>query len=57
MGNPVEFKALVYLPNLFSSLRIFIGAHDIWEIVEPCSNPSAERIELGFGPFNAGVSV
>jgi len=45
------------LPDFFSRLGIFIDARDIWGIVQPRLNTDMERIELGFGPFDAGIGI
>ena len=34
-----------------------IDARDIWGIVQPRLNTDMERIELGFGPFDAGIGI
>jgi hypothetical protein len=49
--------ARINLQNLISSLRIFLGARQVWGFLKPSFDACSKAVELGFGPFNAGVSV
>jgi hypothetical protein len=52
-----ERLAGINLQNLISSLRILLGARQVWGFLKPSFDARPKAVELGFGPFNAGASV